>query len=210
MNVEDKLAEIGAFAYDLEIISAIPARDEVREPDLHYCEGWDDHAGMGISVVTAYDFVDRAYRIYLQDNLDELRTTINSRGVIIGFNSNRFDNNVLAASQIYVPAKKSYDLWVEITKTQPDGQRRGYALKNMLEANGLQPKSGLGSDAPGWAQRGQWGILINYCLDDTRLMVLLLRLAMNDMMQNPKGGGYMKIAKPWEIEGVESGGLFGG
>ena len=210
MNVDDRLANIGAFAYDLEIISAIQSRGEVRDPSLHYCGGWDDYVGMGISVVTAYDFVDRAYRIYLADNMHELKTTINSRGVIMGFNNKRFDDNVLAANQIFVPEKRSYDLWVETTKTQPDGQRRGFALKDLLKANNLQPKSGLGSQAPAWAQRGEWGKLINYCLDDTRLYVFLLRLALNDMMQNPKGGGYMKIDKPWEMSLVEEGGLFSG
>lgn len=208
--IDDKLAAIGAFAYDLEIISAIPQKHEMREPDLHYCEGWEDYVGMGISVVTAYDFVERAYRIYLADNMDELRTTINSRSVIMTFNGKRFDNNVLAANEIYVPESKSYDLWLEIVKTQPDGQRRGFKLSDLLAANNLQPKAGLGSEAPGWAQRGQWGKLIGYCLDDTRLYVLLLRLAMNDMMMNPKGGGYMKVLKPWDMKGAEIGGLFGG
>lgn len=208
LGIEDKLAKVGAIAYDVEIISAIPQAGEVRDPSLFYCEGWEDYAGMGLSVVTAYDFVEKAYRVYLQDNLDQLRTLVNSRGVIMGFNNRRFDDNVLAANEIYVPKNKCYDLWEEVVKTQPDGQRRGFTLNDMLKANGLTPKSGLGSEAPGWAQKGLWGILINYCLDDTRLFIFLLRLAMNDMMQNPKGGGYMKVRKPWEVEGAETDGLF--
>tara|TARA_Y100000310_G_C20409555_1_gene681264 strand:+ start:97 stop:753 length:657 start_codon:yes stop_codon:yes gene_type:complete len=210
LGVDDKLAKSGAFLYDLEIISAIHMPGELRYSDLHYCDGWEDYAGMGISVVTAYDFVESSFRIYLKDNFDELKTTINSRQIIIGFNNRRFDDNVLAANDIYVPEGKSYDIWASIMQMVPDGpgMRRGFALKDMLKANGMAPKSGLGSDAPKWAQRGRWGRLINYCLDDTRLTLQLLRLACADVMISPKVGGYLKIKKPWEVVKIDEDGLF--
>ena len=202
---DDQLSQCGAFAYDIEIVSAIPMQGEIIDPNLHYCSGWEDYGGMGISVVTAYDFVDRAYRVFLQDNLDELRTLINSRHVLIGFNSKRFDNNVLASNKIHVPEKKCYDLWVHTVATQPEGHRRGYNLASLLEANGLQSKSGLGSEAPKWVQTGQWGRCINYCMDDTRLMVQLVRLACADMMRSPKDGKYMNVRKPWQVIEYEAG-----
>lgn len=210
MSIDKKLAECGAFLYDLEIICAVPMRGEPRKENLYYCKGWEDYEGMGISVVTAYDFAESSYRIYLEDNLSDLRTIINSRGVIIGFNNNRFDNNVLSANGIHIPKQKSYDLWEHIVNSVPDGQgaRRGYSLQNMLDANGLQAKSGLGAQAPIWAQNAQWGRLISYCLDDTKLELQLLRLACADLMKSPKTGEYMNIKKPWELECVETGGIF--
>lgn len=208
VSADSKLKQCGAFLYDLEIIAAVPQVGELRDPELFYCGGWEDYEGMGISVVTAYDFVEESYRIYLQDNMNELRTTINSRNIIIGFNNKRFDNNVLRANGIEVPDEKSYDLWRSITNTQPDGSRKGYNLDAMLLANGLQGKTGLGADAPKQAQKGQWGKLINYCLDDTRKTLYVLRLACNGMLRSPKNGEYMKVKLPWEEIAVDSGGLF--
>ena len=75
----------------------------------------------------------------------------------------------------------------------------------MLQANKLQEKSGDGGMAPILAQKGKWGELIDYCLGDTRGLVWLIRLACNDAMVHPKNGGYMKIAKPWEVIKVTPG-----
>lgn len=197
-RVDENLAQAGAIFYDCEIVAMIPVDSEPRDNTLFYCGGWDDHANMGISVVSAYDFVNRAYRIFLQDNLDQLRSLIESRDIIIGYNNQRFDDKLLAANDIKVTKQKSWDLWKAIVDTQPPGQRAGFNLNKMLVANKLEEKSGEGGMAPVLAQKGHWGRLINYCLDDTRLSVQLLRLACNDVMVHPKNGGYMTIEKPWD------------
>jgi hypothetical protein len=133
---------------------------------------------------------------------------VNSRNIIIGFNNDRFDNNVCKANSILIQQAKSYDLWKAVTNTQPPGQRFGFSLDNLLKVNGLETKSGLGADAPRQAQQGEWGKLINYCMDDTRKEVQILRLACNGMLKNPKNSEYMKIKLPWEVVQVETGGLF--
>ncbi len=208
MSPDQILKKCGAVLYDLEIIAAIPQQGEPRDPDLIYCGGWQDYEGMGISVVSLYDFVDCAYRIFLQDNMDDLVTLFNSRDVICGFNSMRFDNSVMRANGIEIPDAKSYDLWKEIVNTQMQGQRAGFSLEKMLIANGLPGKTGLGSNAPKQAQTGQWGRLINYCQSDTRKQVQLLRLACNGCMKSPKNGQYMTVRMPWEAVKVDTGGLF--
>jgi len=194
-----ELRKRGAIFYDCEIVCMIPMEGEPRDESLFYCNGWDDHQGMGISVVSAYDFVTGAYRVYMQDNLDSLKRLVESRNIIIGFNSKRFDDRLLAANGIEVPKAKSYDMWYHITQTQIPGQRAGFSLNNLLAANHLESKSGEGGNAPKLAQRGHWGELVNYCLDDTRLSVQLLRLMCNDVMINPKNGGHMTVPKPWDV-----------
>lgn len=208
IDVDNKLKQCGAILYDLEIIAAVPQMGELRDPTISYCGGWEDYEGMGISVITAYDFVEESYRIYLQDNMNEFRTTVNSRNIIIGYNNRRFDDNVLRANSIDIPDAKSYDLWRAITNTQVDGHKKGFNLDAMLVANGLEGKTGLGADAPKQAQTGQWGKLINYCLDDTRKTLYILRLACNGNLRSPKNGEYMKLKLPWEEVQVDSGGLF--
>lgn len=202
-NSDEMLRDCGAVMYDIEIISAVPNQGEVRDPKLFYCLGWEDYAGMGVSVISAYDYVEQAYRIYLQDNFHEFKTLVNSRNIIIGFNNDRFDNNVVREIGIPIPKTKSYDMWKAIVATQPDGGRKGFKLNNLLVANNIESKTGLGADAPMLAQTGQWGKLINYCQDDTRKQVQVLRLLCSGILKNPNGGGYMKVKTPWELIQVE-------
>ena len=208
MGCDDRLAQCGAIMYDAEIYSAMPVQGVIRDQDIKYCGGWDDYEGMGISVVTAYDFVTSEWSVFLSDNLNDLKTLINSRQIIIGFNNRRFDDNLMAAHGIHIPESKSYDLWAAIVNTQPPGQRKGFALGEMLAANGIHEKSGLGADAPKHAQRGRWGFSITYCLGDTHKQVKLLRLACAGAMKNPKNGEYMKIKLPWEAIHIDTGGIF--
>ena len=202
------LKKCGGIMYDLEIIAAIPQQGEPRDPDLYYCSGWEDYEAMGISVITAYDFVEEAYRIFLQDNMHEFKALVNSRNIICGFNNRRFDDNVCAANRIHIPAEKSYDLWIAVTERQPPGQRRGFGLDPLLKANELQAKTGLGSESPKWAQKGEWGRNIDYCLADTRKQVQILRLACNGTLRSPHNGEYLLVTPPWEKIKVETGGLF--
>ena len=208
VGADSDLAKCGAVMYDVEIFSAIPTEGEAREPDLQYCEGWHDYEGMGISVITAYDFVEAQWHVFMRDNLDSLKTLFNSRRLIMGFNNRRFDDNVLIANGVDIPANKSYDLWQQITITQIPGRRSGFALSKMLEANGIPAKTGLGSEAPRQAQEGRWGELITYCLGDTQKQIQLLRMACAGTMKNPNNGEYMTINLPWETNQVESDGLF--
>jgi hypothetical protein len=208
LGADELLAKAGAVMYDIEIFNAIPDDKEQGDPRLLYCGGWEDYEGMGISVVTAYDFVDSQLSVYLQDNLGDLGTLINSRQILMGYNNKKFDDNVLRANGIDVPHEKSYDLFLQIVNTQPPGNRRGFRLADMLQANGIPPKSGLGSDAPRQAQMNEWGSLITYCIGDTMKQVQLLRMACAGTMKNPKGGSYMTIKLPWEVIPVDMGGIF--
>lgn len=56
-----------ALVYDLEIINAVPGREKPIE-GIKYCEGRHDHAGMGISVIGAFDYSTQRYRVFLEDN----------------------------------------------------------------------------------------------------------------------------------------------
>lgn len=208
IGVDQHLCQIEAVVYDVEIVAAIPDFGKVRDPNLFYCGGWEDYEGMGISVVTAYDFVDSSWNVYLQDNLHQFKTLVNSRRTLIGFNNERFDNNVLRANGFILPQEKSWDNWRAIVDTQPQGQRKGFSLNDLLVANGLQSKTGLGSDAPMLAQTGRWGELINYCMSDTAKQLKILRLTCSNMLKNPKNGEYMAVKPPWETIKVEKDGLF--
>lgn len=62
--------------YDIEIIKAVPDRKFPRSEGVEYCAGWDDHAGMGVSVIGAYDYFTGRARVFCKDNFDEFRNLI--------------------------------------------------------------------------------------------------------------------------------------
>lgn len=187
---------MSALVYDLEIQNAIPPKNAgERRSDVQYCEGWGDHAGMGISVLCAYDTTADRYRVFCEDNAPEFAKLVAERDVVVTFNGKRFDNQVLGACWgIEVPETKHYDLLRELRRAQgmkPDGIGGG-SLAAWCEANFGQGKSGEGAMAPIDWQRGNVGTVIDYCLMDTKLTTLLYRLAsLRQPIKKPTGGTLM-------------------
>lgn len=173
---------IDAIIYDCEIARCIPPKwDEEPDPELKYCNGWDDFSGMGISVIAAYDYWADRYRVFLPDNLDDFQALVSNRKAIIGFNSISFDDQLCYAHGLQVTT--TYDLLAEvrIASGQPPhyvkGQTRGgYSLEQLAQANLGYGKSGTGSLAPELWQRGQRGSVIDYCLGDVAITKKLFEM----------------------------------
>jgi hypothetical protein len=149
--------------YDLEIRNAILGKNDTRREDLTYCDGWDDHAGMGISVLCAWIGWEQRPLVFLSEDLIEFQRVADEADWCVGFNSISFDNKVLAANDVIISPDKVYDILDNFY--QVTGRRA--SLGDICEANFGIPKSGNGADAPELWQRGRMIELINYCLHDT-------------------------------------------
>lgn len=190
--------------YDLEILRAIPDRSGQRLAGIEYCEGWDDHANMGVSVLCAYDFANELPLVYCADNLSAFVGLVSRADWLIGFNNRRFDNRVLACNGIEVPDGKTLDLLAEIWKAavlDPDifepATHGGYGLDAVCAANFGSGKTGNGALAPVEWQRGQIGKVISYCLSDVQLTFRLWRKIINTgEIINPKTGKELEITLP--------------
>jgi len=170
---------LDAVIYDIEIEKCIPDRRVPPEPDLRYCQGWDDHANMGIAVLCAYDTRDSRYRVFLKDNLDRFAALIQGR-LVVGFNTHGFDNQLLDANGIQVLQDRSWDLLCALRKAcgEPETYTRGVTaagrtLDALAACNLGASKTGHGELAPVNWQRGKWGTVIDYCLADVNLTVRL-------------------------------------
>lgn len=86
--------------FDIEIRQAIPDRREPPMEGVKYCGGWSDHAGMGISVICAYDYSSDRYRTFLKDNFGLFEDLLHESDIVVSFNGLAFDNRVLAANGI--------------------------------------------------------------------------------------------------------------
>lgn len=161
-----------ALVFDIEIAKAIPDRGRAPDPGVEYCKGWDDHAHMGIAVVGAYDYVEGRFRVFCRDNLAAFAELAARRRLAVGHNILGFDNRVLAAHGLALPAEKCYDTLVELAA--PSGGRfSGLGLDALCAANFGARKTGSGALAPVWWQRGEVGAVVDYCLEDVRLTKLL-------------------------------------
>lgn len=155
---------------DLEIKKAIPGREPKIE-GIEYCAGWGDHAGMGISVMVAYDYKNSRYRVFEDDNKAEAKALIESAQFVYGFNTILFDHKVLKACwDIEVPEEKIYDL------KQKLGHWKVPKLDLLAKYNLGISKSGEGAFAPILWQQGKRGQVIDYCMMDVYITKCLMDL----------------------------------
>jgi hypothetical protein len=173
------------LVYDLEIVKAIPDRKYPNLCGIEYCEGWSDHANMGISVICTYDAYEDRFRVFCGDNFHEFQQMLELRYPLVTFNGINFDDKVLKENGIIVPGGKSIDLLREIWKAAglgPEYQyptHAGYSLDAICKANGLKSKTGNGTKAPVDWQQGKIGSVIDYCLNDVTITRNLYRLIVN-------------------------------
>lgn len=193
--------------YDIEIVRAIPGPPDTfeRAPDIEYCEGWDDMANMGISVICAYDYVDERYRVFLEDNFREFELLAMQRPVV-GFNSIKFDDQVCQAHGLKVDTH--YDVLVEIWRAaglEPhfvnDEDHRAFTLDALSQINFNVGKVGHGALAPVLWQRGKRGQVIDYCLHDVYLTKMLVDritalAAVRDVRSGKEGEWVKRITNP--------------
>ena len=189
------------IVYDLEILQAIPDKRNTPLPDITYCQGWGDHAGMGISVLGAYDTESDRYRVICNDNKGAAQELFfNPSALFVSFNGIGFDNKVLDAYWgIMVPESQCFDLLVEIWAAHGLGPKfsprthGGFGLDAMCAANGIGAKSGKGAYAPIDWQRGLYGKVIDYCLGDVWLTNKLFKLSQECQLASPKDGTLFRI-----------------
>lgn len=173
------------LVFDAEIKKAILGRKDEAIPGIEYCDGWKDFIGMGISVIAVYDLQDDKYRVFLEDNLDELKELIENRDYAIGFNNNSFDNKLLKAHGIEIPEEKSFDLLAAIK--DETGTNRGLGLGAINKANFTTTKNGDGAFAPILWQQKQYGKVIDYCINDVKMTLnILIRLLEVGFIADPR------------------------
>lgn len=184
--------------YDCEIIRGIPSRNELPMEGIEYCDGWHDHANMGVSVICAYQR-GQGYRVFLEDNFGEFKELAENPDILcVGFNNRKFDDRLVSAA-LGITVARSWDLlreiWIEAS-LNPDGFSRnhgGYGLEAVSLANGLGGKSGNGALAPVLWQQGNRGAVIDYCLRDVMLTKKCIELALDGFLKCPKSGRQMSL-----------------
>ena len=193
------------FIFDIEIKHGIaPASPAERKDGIAYCgDGWEDYQNMGVAcvVVAAYDYCFDKYRVFGESELSDFQFFVDCHDRrAIGFNNNRFDNNVLrAAGIVVIPPQKSYDLLSEIYSALGSYQK-GCRLDDVVKANfpNSPGKTGNGAEAPELWQKGYYTRVIDYCLNDVRLTKMILdKILRFGYINNPVNPSQaLKIRRP--------------
>lgn len=200
--------------YDCEIIKLIPPKNGEPDPNYQYCQGWNDHANMGISCI-AWAHSNGSEGVFTFGGSIEEHEMFTDAFVdlcwrsdkLIGFNSKNFDDKLIAANGICqytdymekAPITTDFDL-LELVRLAAYGSTfykdcpkgHSYALGKIGEVNGF-PKTGSGELAPKLWQDGERREVIEYCLNDVRITRELFELALEGKLIDPNTGKELSI-----------------
>lgn len=215
------------LVYDLEIVKAIPPIfDSGRIPGVEYCQGWEDHKGMGISVIGACHITSGGslprFRVFTEDNFADFEEATVKSDFVIGYNNHRFDDTVIRETLGFeIPEDKSVDILRQIWKalrlpidfTPPISY--GYGLDAVAQFNVGLAKTGKGESAPHWWQAGEIGKVIDYCLADVQITAeIWAKILREGTLINPKtkerfdiplrGNMVKRSDRETALEGVEN------
>ena len=172
---------LNTLIYDCEIKRCIPGRDGFLKPGLEYCDGWNDHAGMGISLIGTWTNWDNRLSIWSEKTFHLFQEQVDRADLIVGFNSLSFDDKLCAANGLKI--QTNYDLLSETwaaagmpRRYTPGKTRAGYKLENLAKANLGKGKSGSGELAPELWQRGDKWAVIRYLTDDVLITKALFEV----------------------------------
>lgn len=185
--------------FDAEIKKAICGKGEVLQANVQYCEGWHDHAGMGISVIVAYTSWDDRVNVLMDDNRKRFADFLREADIISGFNILDFDNKLVQACwDIEVPINKCYDTRHRLIAARPGSSRftKGYNLNQVCAANGLPAKTEDGAMAPVLWQQGAVGRTISYCIDDVWLETRVFQKCLDGTIKDPITGELAGVSNP--------------
>jgi len=201
--------------FDLEIIKAIPPKDEAdRIPGIEYCAGWGDFKNMGISCISFCELVlqgDRAlehesycWEWNLAYDVSEQIQALREEGYLIGgFNSKKFDDNLLQANgynhENGIHFTSDFDIleWtiaaanLEGVKYWEMDPKRSYSLDAITKANGSE-KTGKGDLAAIWWQKGSKQKVLDYCKNDAEIEAEVLRLLLGGKLKDPNTGEMLR------------------
>jgi hypothetical protein len=194
--------------WDCEIVRAIPERDgsrPLKSEGIEYCAGWDDFDHLGISTVGVWDCVSDMPLVFCADNIYKFADMANAYDRIVGFNSVRFDTELIKATgqdAFHFAPKAQYDilreLWIHDGLDPDDFDPKthvGYSLQACAKANFGIGKSGDGASASIDWQRGQVGRVITYCLRDVMLTHRLFeRIMRQEGIVHPKTGKIVHLS----------------
>ena len=154
--------------------------------------GWHKAGDMGVSVAVAYDSRADAFFSYTQDELPALFERMRASGLVVGFNSLRFDYAVLAP---FAPFDLRSLPSLDILQRIKDRLSYRISLDNLGQATLEAPKSADGLQALRWWKEGKMDEIAAYCRMDVDLTrrLYLYGLEHGHLLFTNKAGSRVRV-----------------
>lgn len=132
--------------------------------------GWDKKRDMKMSVGVTYNTHDDQYRIYSEDQVNDLVKQLTRADVVVGFNIINFDYEVLHGyTALDMHSIPTLDLMVDLEKTLGHRVSLDAVAKTTLNA----PKIADGLQALKWWKEGKIMEIAEYCCFDVKITKVL-------------------------------------
>ncbi|MDD4701888.1 MAG: DUF1998 domain-containing protein, partial [Desulfovibrio sp.] len=154
--------------------------------------GWHKAGDMGVSVAVAYDSRANDFFTYTQDALPALFERMRASGLVVGFNSLRFDYAVLAP---FAPFDLRSLPSLDILQRIKDRLSYRISLDNLGQATLDEAKSADGLQALRWWKEGRMDEIAAYCRMDVDLTrrLYLYGLEHGHLLFSNKGGSRVRV-----------------
>ncbi len=164
--------------------------------------GWHRADKMGISVAVLYDASQDKYFTFLEDAVGDLVTHLRTLDLVVGFNNQRFDNQVLSA---YTDFNLHTLPTLDILKAVKN--RLGYrlSLDQLAEHTLGITKTANGLMALKWYREGQMDKIAEYCRKDVEITkeLFLFGLQNGHLLFKNKAGNIVRC--PVDFSGQTGG-----
>ncbi|MBP9865296.1 MAG: ribonuclease H-like domain-containing protein [Candidatus Omnitrophica bacterium] len=130
-----------------------------------------------VSVVGTYDYLTDKYYAYEESEMMVLEQRLRSLGLIVGFNSRRFDLPVL---QPYLFMKGEDIPQIDLLEAIEEARGHRASLDSVAGPTLKLHKSGSGKDALVLFKEGKMDELKHYCLDDVKLTRLIFEYGLRE------------------------------
>lgn len=158
--------------------------------------GWHHSDMMRMSLGVVYDHSDRSYTTYREEQVQELIQHLLSADMVVGFNIDHFDLQVLSYYSRYVNRIKTFDMLPEIKKVLTHRLSLDALAKHTLG----QGKTAEGLQAIAWFEQSQWDLLEAYCQADVALTKDLFFFALRyGYLLYERQGEIIKIPLDWNV-----------
>ncbi|HZM01821.1 MAG TPA: ribonuclease H-like domain-containing protein [Candidatus Saccharimonadales bacterium] len=159
--------------------------------------GWDKIREMRMSVGVTYSTLRGGYRIYREDEVNDLIEELRRADLVVGFNSLRFDYEVLAGHNPFFDIEQvpTLDMLVDLQKTL---QHR-LSLDAIAHATLGVEKTAEGLQAIRWYKEGRMMEIAEYCCYDVKITRLVHEYGQSNkrLHYTNKYGKKLTVAVGW-------------
>ncbi len=162
--------------------------------------GWDNKRLMRVAVAVAHDSLDGGFKVFYEEQMNELLALLKGADLVVGYNSRRFDYDVLGGytSEPLAAVLPTLDIMEELEK------RLGFRVKldNVAQNTLGAGKSGDGMQSLRWVKEGKLDQVRDYCMQDVRVTLDVFNHAVNtgELFYSDKKGNKKSVRLDLDLE----------